>query len=260
MPQVIVINLDSAQERWGHIKRQLDSVGVTPERFSAIDGRAINHPLFEMYDEEYRVRRKGTPLSLGQLGCFASHYLVWQRCVELGEPVIVLEDDVTLIESCFREFLQQAPRLGEDIECVRLFRNRVKHCKSISMFELGALSFVKYTKGPMSGMGYYLTPAGAKKFLAGADKWFLAVDMYMDRFWSNKVECIGVSPECITHEHLFDSIIGYDRNKKPRSLAVRFRRELFSLAEISRRFFHNLRFMCTHKCARWNKKESLTDA
>ncbi len=28
-----------------------------------------------------------------EMGCFASHYKLWQRCVELGEPIIVLEHD-----------------------------------------------------------------------------------------------------------------------------------------------------------------------
>ena len=29
-----------------------------------------------------------------EMGCFASHYLLWEKCVELDEPIMVLEDDV----------------------------------------------------------------------------------------------------------------------------------------------------------------------
>ena len=29
-----------------------------------------------------------------EMGCFASHYLLWKKCVELNEPIIILEDDV----------------------------------------------------------------------------------------------------------------------------------------------------------------------
>jgi GR25 family glycosyltransferase involved in LPS biosynthesis len=30
----------------------------------------------------------------GVIGCFYSHYHLWQRCVELGEPIMIFEDDV----------------------------------------------------------------------------------------------------------------------------------------------------------------------
>ncbi len=33
---------------------------------------------------------------LPEMGCFASHYQLWQRCVELGEPIIILEHDAVL--------------------------------------------------------------------------------------------------------------------------------------------------------------------
>jgi hypothetical protein len=30
----------------------------------------------------------------GVIGCFYSHYTLWRRCVELGEPIMIFEDDV----------------------------------------------------------------------------------------------------------------------------------------------------------------------
>jgi len=32
----------------------------------------------------------------GVMGCFDSHYRLWQKCVELNEPIIVWEDDIIL--------------------------------------------------------------------------------------------------------------------------------------------------------------------
>lgn len=32
----------------------------------------------------------------GELGCYASHYLMWQKCVEINEPIIILEDDIKI--------------------------------------------------------------------------------------------------------------------------------------------------------------------
>lgn len=30
----------------------------------------------------------------GVIGCFYSHYALWQRCIDLGEPIMIFEDDV----------------------------------------------------------------------------------------------------------------------------------------------------------------------
>ena len=27
------------------------------------------------------------------MGCYASHYLIWQKCVAFGESILVIEDD-----------------------------------------------------------------------------------------------------------------------------------------------------------------------
>ena len=241
MTRIIVINLDEAEARWEHISQALRERGLTAERFSAVNGKKQNHPLFERYDDELRKKRKGDALTRGQLGCFASHFLVWKQCVELNEPLLVLEDDITVIDDRLNRFLELVHELDDRVECVRLFKNNTKHHKVIPYTSLGDLAIVKYTKGPMSGMGYYLTPGSARKFISNADKWFLAVDMYMDRFWTNKVECFGVIPECIRHDYLFESMIGYAARPK-RSLSMKIRREVFSLVESTRRFLHNLQF------------------
>lgn len=245
MTRIIVINIDEAKDRWEYISKQLSEMGLVAERFDAVNGKKQNHPLFERYDDRLRQKRKGNSLNPGQLGCFASHFLVWQRCLELGEPVIVLEDDVTLVGERLEEFLEVADKLDDRIECVRLFNNKTKHHKAIPYAAFGKLAIVKYTKGPMSAMGYYLTPKGAQKLISNADKWFLAVDMYMDRFWVNRVECFGTIPECVKHDYIFDSMIGYE-DKRKRPFSTRARRELFSLTEHIRRFLHNLKFRTYH--------------
>lgn len=33
---------------------------------------------------------------VGTVGCFLSHYKLWQKCIELNEPICILEHDVTI--------------------------------------------------------------------------------------------------------------------------------------------------------------------
>ena len=37
-------------------------------------------------------------MTWGEVGCFLSHYRIWEECVDTGENVLVLEDDVILDE------------------------------------------------------------------------------------------------------------------------------------------------------------------
>jgi GR25 family glycosyltransferase involved in LPS biosynthesis len=63
---------------------------VRPERWQEFKQ---NHSwkIFEKQpigDDEDKMRRPGV------VGCFYSHYGLWQRCVELNEPIMIFEDDV----------------------------------------------------------------------------------------------------------------------------------------------------------------------
>lgn len=62
-------------------------------------------------------------------------------------------------------------------------------------------------------MGYYLTPGAAEKFIESLRPVFLSVDIYMDRYWSNKVLCCGVEPGFVYHDHQFESMIGYTEKR-----------------------------------------------
>jgi glycosyl transferase family 25 len=42
---------------------------------------------------------KPTMLRKGTWGCFFSHWVLWNRCLELNKPIIVLEHDAVIMES-----------------------------------------------------------------------------------------------------------------------------------------------------------------
>jgi GR25 family glycosyltransferase involved in LPS biosynthesis len=64
----------------------------------------IRPELYEEFKKKYQyniVERKpigeahiGKLSRPGVVGCFYSHYALWQRCVELNEPIMIFEDDV----------------------------------------------------------------------------------------------------------------------------------------------------------------------
>lgn len=243
MTKIFVINLASSIERRVNIIHQFNALSLPFEFFSAIDGRiSPSHPLLKHYNDELSQTYRAKTLSPGQLGCYASHFLLWERCVELNQAIIIIEDDALLFEEPFLNFIQEIPELPKDIECVRLFKNKRRKFSSYTVLERSSTCIKKFTKGHMSTTGYYLTPSAAKKLLQHSIEWYMAVDIFMDRFWVHGVECYGTKEPCLTNDPKFDSDIGYAKKISSRSLIKKCKREWFNLNETIQRHLHNTKF------------------
>ena len=88
--KVVVINLDKRVDRLEKITEQLNGLGITFERFSAIDGTSKN------------------PILAGK----DSHVEVWKQ--NLGKKVLILEDDAYFVEGFQERFDEIIQTLPED--------------------------------------------------------------------------------------------------------------------------------------------------
>jgi glycosyl transferase family 25 len=237
MLKTFVINLAGSEERWETTSKRLTELKVPFERFEAVDGRVLPHPLFERHDDKLRQKYRGRALSGGELGCFTSHFLLWQRCVELNEPIVVMEDDVVINES-FKEAIDIAGLHIDDLRYLRLAgtylkRHPYKKVKTIGVFDLN-----DHIKGPSGALCYVVNPSAAKAFLAQADSWFLAVDDYMDHYWWHSVDCFSLMPFPIT---VGDNSSDIPRPKKVSlPLWKKIRKEVYSLIEHVKRYWYRL--------------------
>lgn len=241
-PEIVVISLKRAMERRQSIENQFSELNLPFTFFDAVDGK-LGHELFAHYDAEKARRIGEIPLNPGHLGCYASHFLVWQRCVESGKLMIVLEDDAMLFREPFSRFVKQAPSLPPELECVRLFASKSRNREHLPVFEKDGLSIAKFLRGHKSATGYYLTPSAASKFLQYGERWAEPVDIEMDQFWANGVECYGVLEPCLTHNPDFQSAIdlGIDTSQARRGL-MRLRWRWYLLKGKLVREIHNFRF------------------
>jgi GR25 family glycosyltransferase involved in LPS biosynthesis len=90
--EAYVVNLDSRPERWERARKELEEAGLSPTRFSAVDGSA--HP-----------ERDRVGINPGALGCSLSHLNVFARADREGHGTIaVFEDDVVLEDGFGRRF------------------------------------------------------------------------------------------------------------------------------------------------------------
>lgn len=241
-PEIIIISLKRATERRKSIEKQFFELKLPFKFLDAVDGKQ-GHRLFARYDANKARRIGEIPLTSGHLGCYASHFLAWQHCVNMGEPVIVLEDDAMVFPEPFLKFVKNSSNLPQEIECVRLFKNKSRNKKNWLIFKQGGLSIAKFLRGHKSATGYYLTPSAARKFLKYGEHWVEPVDIEMDQFWANGVECYGVLDPCLTHNPDFESAIdsGIDTSQARRGL-MRLRWRWHLLKGKVNRELHNYRF------------------
>lgn len=233
---IYVINLPASADRRSSMERQAGALGLRFRFFEAVNGRQP-HPLFSHVAEKKRLLRKGRPFRPGEIGCWASHYLLWQRCVESGQPMIVLEDDIA-IDPALPAFLADLRQLPAD---VGYFRLHAADRPSEPWRCVGDHVLHRYWRSPLCTFGYYLAPEAAARFLRHADEWVVAVDDYMDLAWLHGVECLGLKPGLVSSDESFDSIIqAREGRKEPVGPRHWLAREGYRLKLDARRFLHDL--------------------
>ena len=97
-----------------------------------------------------------------EMGCFASHYLLWEKCVELDEPIMILEDDVEFCTSVPPLRFKEVIHLGKP----SLSRN-AKIMEAVSDKYQEVYNPFDYLSGTYA---YGITPLAAQKLIDTAHK------------------------------------------------------------------------------------------
>ncbi|OOC28832.1 lipopolysaccharide biosynthesis protein [Helicobacter pylori] len=132
LTQVYIISLKESQRRLDTEKLVLESNEKFKGRcvFQIFDAISPKHQDFEkfiqeLYDSSSLLKSDWfhsdycyQELLPQELGCYLSHYFLWKECVKSNQPVVILEDDVTL-ESNFMQALEDC--LKSPFDFVRLY-------------------------------------------------------------------------------------------------------------------------------------------
>ncbi len=187
--KIFIINLERSVDRRIHIVKELNSHDdFLFEIFPAIDGNINKLYREKFYVNWLRMLCYARPLVDSQIGCFASHYELWNKCIHLNENIIVLEDDIELTDN----FNSSIRFLEEKIGSYKYIRMWGIYPQSNIQVEKG---IKLYKKGPRGTQGYAISPDAAKLLIKYANKWIEPVDDYMDKYWIH-----GVLPYCLTQE------------------------------------------------------------
>lgn len=204
--KIFVVNLATAVKRREHIIAQLNDQNVKFEIFDAVDGREKHYYKDKFYNSWLRKLCFARPLSDGQIGCFASHYELWKKCVELDEPIVILEDDI-YISSDFSSklnYLEPKLRKFEFIRLAATFKQKSWRIEDgVKLFK----------EGPRGTTGYVITPIAATKFIQHIKNLIEPVDDYIDKYWVHGVMPYCIDPEIVSFNNDFDSSVPLNKSR-----------------------------------------------
>lgn len=160
------------------LKSQLDNFNMESELFEGSYGNTKKeeydkigrkcHPWgFKGPDHVYSEEFKEELSSPGIIGCFDSHYRLWEKCVELDSPIIVFEDDADII----RPFIKV--KWDSVLSLVFSHTKKMEKYKGYLENPTGEAYAAEYAQSSMPGnAGYAIKPSAAK----------LLVDFYKNSF------------------------------------------------------------------------------
>ncbi len=222
--KIFVISLPDAGARRERAARQLGAVGLDFEFFDAMRGEPVlAQGYFDRCDEEEWLLNTGHPMSLGEVGCFASHRSMWQKCVALGEPIMIMEDDFELLPG-FAGAVEQVAETIADCGFIRL--QAESRARKQRVAARGDYTLWRYTRVPHSCMCNTMTPEVARNLIEQTRAIYEPVDVFIKKFWVHGQAIYGLTPYTVTESTLSQETYIQHREKVPKGIGRSTRRFL----------------------------------
>lgn len=205
---IYVISLARSQERRQRMIEHMAVHNVEFEFFDAVDGQ-YDHPLFVDYDYKKRLwLTSGKMPTRGEMGCYASHYLLWTHCVTINQPIVVLEDDVVL-DPLFKRTISEIESEVMKLGFVRL-EPHIRG-KKIEVLKSNGNSFLMMEDNFGGAVGYAITPHAAAKLIK--HRWSFPVDCFIGLPYLHGMTSFVIEPSIVQHYEFSKTIVqsGYKK-------------------------------------------------
>lgn len=187
------ITLKGCEDRQETTFKIFERIGLDCEVFYGVDARKDQHPLLEHLDRRQFEFNMGRPCIIGEAGCYASHYLLWQKCVELDEPIIIFEDDFSIEDELFLNTLQIVEENIHQCGYIRT-ENTGGGIMFYDVKQFGTQRLVKYLKVPQCTTSYAISPEAARAFIKASATFQYPVDVFLRNTWLHRQAMFGVKP------------------------------------------------------------------
>ncbi|CZF80161.1 Lipooligosaccharide biosynthesis protein lex-1 [Grimontia celer] len=204
MSNVFVISLKRSVERREKISEEMAQKSISFAFFDAVDGHQGPPDLAADYDYSKRLwLTSGYMPSKGELGCYASHYALWIKCLEMGEPIVVCEDDITLSDDAL-SVLSLALEKVSDYGFLRL--EDIEPGGERTSVEKSESSTVYLMKDNYGGLrSYAISPKAAMRLVK--HRWCFPVDCFVGANYIHGQFSYQLTPLLVESHGNYDSTI-----------------------------------------------------
>jgi len=179
-----VINLDASVDRRQAFKQMAGGTKLDWAFFPAYIGKT--EPL--QYDDRVAVRRWGRPLSPAEIGCYTSHFKLWEWLLNSDcDQAIIFEDDV-IAEWSLIEKLAIIRFSDYGINLLRLHVPYPFHCRVVKYRLFSPNNHVVRIVGNIPGAAaYLLTKPAARILVANYSTVAAPLDWILARYWEHRI-------------------------------------------------------------------------
>ena len=184
----LVINLDEAHERMAFMSLQLEKLGISFRRLTAITpSTLVDH------DFGFNWNSWERPLKETEKACFLSHFKAWERAAASSHKTLILEDDALL--SCYLPQVLAAIDASDDVEHLSLeVRNRKKIVSKQGREVSAEHNIFRLYQDRSGAAAYVLSPRAARKLLARSKKQVALADAMICK--SYELKSFQIEPAC----------------------------------------------------------------
>ena len=216
-PPIFVISLARAESRRAAMRARLDKAGLRYEIVDAVDGATLAAADYgDNILRRDKFRRKfGREILDGEIGCYLSHYRLWQRMVTEKIPsALVLEDDADWDEDLLA--------VADDIDNldwswgVVLLSARRGGIPGRELAPVGDnRQLLLCDRRVPTAAGYVISQMGAWALLQHCREITAPIDIAYSEWWQNEVPFYCVAPPPVRHAEEQSFIYGRSRKTAP---------------------------------------------
>lgn len=196
---IFIISLERAVDRRADIRARLDAARFQYTIVDAVDGQNLSNTNYRVDDKAHKFLR-GRKVSNNEIGCYLSHYNLWQRVAsENIDCALILEDDAKWDDD-FAEVIDDIMALKRQWGMCLLTND--KNCMLFrKLHAVGQNRFLGYPlKRTMALTGYLLKREAAATMCKRFSIIYEPVDMAIVRHWEYDSMRFSVRPHPIRHD------------------------------------------------------------
>nr|XP_039271769.1 procollagen galactosyltransferase 1-like [Styela clava] len=172
---VFVVSLERMRDRRLRMTRSFAMYGINYTLFEAVDGEKLNKSYLDSLGIKvlpgYKNPDDDSNITVGEIGCFLSHYFIWKEILEKKyESTIIFEDDIRFKPKFIQKFKQVMEKVRKEKiswDFIYLGRQRVEEKGPEELVILENDSGPNLVKADFSyrTISYVISYAGAKKLI-----------------------------------------------------------------------------------------------